>query len=403
MNTMHRSIVRIRTAAAAGYSLVELVVAMGITTMIMGATMTAMTHAIQANQTALMLTGMNSSLRVAMDLMVRDLLQVGQGLPAGGVILTPSGANAVQLNLPGPPIQLSVPGGVSTTYRSVAGDTDISAVSPGPGLGQVVNGAATDMITTLAADSAFDHKSLSALAADGSSMTVSLAQPDPFAPICDISNGGPDDILPGQLILLTKGGTSALVQVTRVDGVQTVFFAASDSLKLNQPNAALGNITALLATAPADVLPAPQFPQFVPTQATRVRMISYYLDATTPSGAPASPRLIRRMNNGLGTGPATTFDNKLGTTVAFDVENLQITYDIADGVNNPSLVRMNAADVAGTGACAPNPCSVNQIRKVNVTLTGRSHVPLKASGQYVHNTLTSQVSLRSLSFVDRYR
>ena len=134
-------------------------------------------------------------------------------------------------------------------------------------------------------------------------------------------------------------------------------------------------------------------------------MISYYIDATTPTGAPAAPRLVRRMNNGSGTTASTTFNNKLGTTVAFDVDNLQITYDLNDGVNNPSGVRMIAADLApaGTGACAPNPCSVNQIRKVNIVLTGRSHTVLKNSGQYMHNTLTSQVSLRSLAFVDRYR
>ena len=132
-------------------------------------------------------------------------------------------------------------------------------------------------------------------------------------------------------------------------------------------------------------------------------MISYYIDATTATGAPAAPRLVRRMNNGTGTAAATTFNNKLGSTVAFDIDNLQITYDLADGVNNPTNVRMIAADLAGTGACAPNPCSVNQIRKVNIVLTARSKVVLLSSGRYFHNTLNSQVSLRSLSFVDRYK
>jgi hypothetical protein len=132
-------------------------------------------------------------------------------------------------------------------------------------------------------------------------------------------------------------------------------------------------------------------------------MISYYIDATTTTGAPASPRLVRRMNNGIGTAASTTFNNKLGNTVAFDVDNLQITYDLNDGINNPSNVRMVAADLAGTGACSPNPCLATQIRKVNIVLTARSKVVLTSSGKYYHNTLNSQVSLRSLSFVDRYR
>ena len=80
------------------------------------------------------------------------------------------------------------------------------------------------------------------------------------------------------------------------------------------------------------------------------------------------------MNNGIGTTAATTFNNKLGNTVAFDVDNLQITYDLNDGVNNPSNVRMDAADLGGTGACAPNACAATQIRKVNIILTARSKV-----------------------------
>ena len=266
-------------------------------------------------------------------------------------------------------------------------------MTPGPGLGPVVNGVATDMITVLEADSAFDHRSLLALAADGSSMTVSKPQPD--GTVCDISNGGPDDILPGQLILLTKGSAAALVQVTTVDGDQKAFFAVNDSLNLNQPNAAAGNITALLATVPADVLPPAGQPQYLPTQATRIRMISYYLDATT---TPLRPRLVRRMNNG----DPLVFNNALGNVVAFDVEGLLVSYDINDSATNPSGVKFNAADIAGTGACAPNPCNMNQIRKASVTLAGRSPIVSKVSGLFFRNSLATEISLRSLAFVDRY-
>ena len=44
-----------------------------------------------------------------------------------------------------------------------------------------------------------------------------------------------------------------------------------------------------------------------------------------------------------------------GRTVAFAVENLQFTYDMVDGVTNPSNVRMVAADLTAAGACAPQP------------------------------------------------
>jgi len=176
VNTMDTPIAHRGRTAAAGFSLIEVLVSMGITVAIMGATMQTMTHAIRANQAAMLVTGMNNSLRTGMDVMVRDLLQVGQGLPNGGLIFIPSGS---QINLPGPPVQTGVTGGTTTTpYTSVVGDPDISAVTPGPSLGQKVNGVRTDMLTTLAADSAFDHRTLSSIAADGSSMTVALVQPD---------------------------------------------------------------------------------------------------------------------------------------------------------------------------------------------------------------------------------
>jgi hypothetical protein len=125
-------------------------------------------------------------------------------------------------------------------------------------------------------------------------------------------------------------------------------------------------------------------------------MISYYIDVVTD---PQHPRLVRRINNGN----AVTFDNTLGTAVSFDIDNLQITYDLADGSVNPANVRMTDADLQGTGACAPAACSPNQIRKANLMLSGRSRNPMRGTRQFFRNRLFTQVSLRSLAFVDRYR
>ena len=68
---------------------------------------------------------------------------------------------------------------------------------------------------------------------------------------------------------------------------------------------------------------------------------------------------------------------------------------------------MNSADLDGSGACAPDPCSANQIRKVSIVMAMRTQDPRAASGHYgghqTQNTLFTQVSLRSMAFVDRYR
>jgi prepilin-type N-terminal cleavage/methylation domain-containing protein len=370
---------RARGLDARGFTLAELLVSMAITVVIMGATMAALADAVKATDAATLLTGLNGGLRTAMDLMVRDLLQVGQGLPAGRLVFVPSGANVQVIRMPGPP---------GTNYQLPLGATEITAIMPGPDLGPVVNGEATDIITSIAVDSSFDGVRLTALDANGQSMTV--------VNTVDIDDGGPDDIRPGDLIMLNKSSASTLAQVTRVVG-QQVFFEPADSLNLNQLAPPDGTVLDLRNnTAPPDVLPAPPAPQVIPTTASKVRMVTYYIDNTTD---PVHPRLVRRINNGH----PTNFDNTLGTAVAFDIESLQVTYDLADGVDNPANVRMVAADLNGGGACNPNPCSPNQIRKVNILLAGRSRIPMRGTQQFFRNRLVTQVSLRSLAFVDRYR
>jgi prepilin-type N-terminal cleavage/methylation domain-containing protein len=392
-------------AGERGFSLVELLVTTAITTIILGATMAAMNDAIKVTDSAIQLTNMNNGLRTSMDLVVRDLLQVGQGLPSGNVVLVPTGAGSTAIRLPAPPgltYYLGAAGAVGEivpTLTDVApgaalGPPSISAVIPGPGLGPVVNGQPTDMIVTIAGDSAFDAIRLTALAVNGTTMTVWNGPTISHG--ANITNGGADDLDPGDLIALVRGSVSALVQVTSVAG-QVVTFAAADSLNLNQQAAADGTVRELRLTPTADVyvapnpMPNPAPPPVIATEATRIRMISYYIDATTD---PQRPRLMRRINA------------QIPTAVAFDIENFQVSYDLADGVTNPANVRMVAADLLNpnvNGRCAPDACSPNQIRKVNIMLSARSKSPLRGTRQFLRNRLLTQVSLRSLAFVDRYQ
>ena len=100
-------------------------------------------------------------------------------------------------------------------------------------------------------------------------------------------------------------------------------------------------------------------PAFLVTTATRIWMISYYLDNIT---SPPYVRLIRQVN----------FNTP--TPVGETLENLQFTYNFVDGATNPAnqatvptgntesqirsvnvLLRraFNVLDQAGTGPCMP--------------------------------------------------
>jgi prepilin-type N-terminal cleavage/methylation domain-containing protein len=357
-------------ASAAGFSLVELLISMAILTVIVGGALAGMANIVQSNDVVVQMTAMNNALRTGMDLMVRDMLQTGSGLPGGHTVTIPNGAGATQVRLPGPP---------GTTFLTAAGDATIPAVIPRPGAGPTINGVPTDVVTILMADNTFLNVGLTAVTAT----TVDIAAGPNIA-------GGPDRVTTGQLMMISKGSRTTLLQVTAVNTAsRRLTFAVGDSLNLNQPAAAAGNLAALNAAAPANT-PAS-------TNITRVRMITYYLDATID---PRHPRLVRRINNGN----PTTFNNTLGTAVAMDIENLQLSYDISNGTNNPGNVKMVSSDLTTGGACNPVACAATQIRKINISLAGRNrNTGNNKTALALRNTLQGQVALRGMAFVDRYR
>jgi prepilin-type N-terminal cleavage/methylation domain-containing protein len=380
----------------AGFTLPEMMISMGVMLVVLAGTFTAMTNAMRAEQSAKSITTMNGHLRSSMDLMTRDFLQVGQGLQTGRVITIPNGPGSTPIVRPGP----AAAGACAGVTNFAVGPT-LSAVTVGPDLGPAINGQCTDVINTLAVDGAFEDVNITSMAATGQSITIYPYGPDDIVGnaddvnISDVPDALGDNVRVGDLLEIRRGTLTATVYVTAVAG-QTISFAPGDPLNLNQFDAAdnmLGTTNQLQDPANVDPTHSPIAPIVVagveqrgPWSAFRIRLITYFVDTTTN---PASPRLVRQMNGGT------------PNAVAFDLEAFRTTFDIADGVGNPATVRMDATDLGGGGACAPSPCSPNQIRKANVTLAIRSESKNQQSGYY-HNTLFTQVALRSLAFVDRY-
>lgn len=372
-----------------GFTLLELLVATTITLVVLGGVTQVMGGAINANRTAKEMLDMNAHLRASMDLIQRDMLQVGQGLPVGRRVGIPNDAGAAAINRPGPG---TTPGCAGVTTFPM--DPSLPAISVGPGVGPAVNGVCTDVLTILAADNLFGSVPLASIAADGSSAVIHDS-----VNITDNPDALSDNLRVGDLLMLTKGAMSVLMQVTALAG-QTVTFGggSGDPLGLNQLDpglVTLGTINQLKADAPVD----PDAPVVVggvqlqsPTQAARIRMITYFVDTTTD---PLVPRLVRSMGGGQ------------ANAVGIGVQAFRLTFDIANQLTNPTAVRMDSADLDGSGACDPDPCSQNQVRKVNILLAMTASDPRRVSatshGRQSQNTLYTQVSLRNMAFVDRYR
>jgi hypothetical protein len=328
-----------------GFSNVEVLISVVLTLILLGGTMSSFNSSVGLSEQVRLMADLGQNLRTGINFAVRDFLTAGWGIPTGGIPI-PSGTGALAVKRPGPP-------GTNYTFNSLV----IAAVNPGAGLGPASSGQVTDMVNILYSDNTLplNQTPLASINANGSSVTVNAG-----TPITGISN----PIRTGDLIAFSNALGNTMQYVSRVSG-QTIFFDSGDPLCLNQPGASQGSITQIKNGA-----------VFPPTTATRVWLITYYLDLTTD---PEMPRLIRRVNN------------KPGEALALVLDNFQLSYDLVDGVTNPTNV--------GTPT---NPNSPNQIRKANIFLSGRSTSKVRNTGDFLRSTLTTQVSLRSLSFIDRY-
>ena len=346
MTTMRQPTSSTAATREQGFGLLELLIGIGLTLVILTTTMVALNDGVRLSNAAQSISEMRHNGRNGLNLMTRDLIQTGQGIPTGGIPI-PSGAGVTPIVRPGPGV-----------LSYVAGTVVLPALTPGPAQGPVVKGRLTDIISLLYADQTLDLDEfpLSAIAADGSTMTVNAA-----TSITDADDG----IATGDLILFSNPLGHAVQQVTGVAG-QIVTFGATDSMNLNQRAAPAGTIMQL-QDAPDS------FPM---TTARRIWMITYFVD----NADPAAPKLMRVVNNGT------------PRPIALDIEDIQFTFDLVDGYTNP-------ADVESP----PVGNSPAQIRKVNVLLATRSHKQNAATGRYQYQTLTTQVALRSLSFIDRYQ
>lgn len=333
-----------------GFTITELMIAMMLTVTIIGTALAGFRNLSDGSDGVGLTADMNVNLRSTLNLMTRDLLSAGRGIPVGGIPI-PSGVGILAIVRPSPLDNLFFP--IGTTLPAVGtGD------GMGPAVGDdlttgVVEGAQTDLISILMTDTslALDAQPLALLAANGRTITVNALTPIDVMPTA---------VKAGDLIMLTNARGNALMMVTSRVG-QTITFAAGDPMRLNQLGAPAGT-TLNLQSSPG---------VYPPTTASRVQMISYYVD----NSVVAQPKLMRRVN---------VFPPR---AIGVVIENMQLTYDIVNAITNQNL---------------PSP-PPNQIRKANLFLAGRSYREWRRTKQFLRTSVGTQVSLRSLAFVDRYQ
>ncbi|HYL69224.1 MAG TPA: prepilin-type N-terminal cleavage/methylation domain-containing protein [Candidatus Limnocylindria bacterium] len=357
-----------------GFSLIEVMIATAVMLIIMGTTLSMLTDAMHANEAVVAMADMQDNLRASMNLMVRDLVQAGGGIPIGGISVpytdplnNPLGAPVpAAMNRPSPPTK-------AYTFPLASA---ITSVNPGFTLGPNSLGQLTDMITVIYADNELPWTTAMApinnpagpkcngvIAANGSTITF-----DTVTAGCAILAAGNVSVVPGDLIMLSNNQGGNIVQLVSAVAGSKLTFNPGDAFGFNGNPAASGTI-AQMQTAPG---------VFPPTSATRIWMVTYYIDATT---VPGRPQLIRQVNFNA------------PQVVGQVIEGMQISYDVVNAV--ATAPPNNARNIIA-------PDSPNQIRKINLYLMARSENPYSVTKQYFRANLLTQVGMRGLSFQNRY-
>jgi prepilin-type N-terminal cleavage/methylation domain-containing protein len=373
---------------SSGFTLVELMVSMALMLVILGATVGALTNSLRAVEGVTLLADTQENLRAGMNYLVRDLVQTGVGLPQTGITL-PNTAGVSAVTRPGPYTAPATSFGTFPTAWTVLPD-----ISPGFQIGSTTNtsGVNTDLINVIYADNTLADANLHWLnefpintpgggvgcagatqTPRGTIVTAGTTTTITFDSTCININTGNTALAAGDLLLLqANGGAMALVVVSTVNlPGDTITLATSDPFVLNNSGKTSGTIKQIQSPANSGT--------YTTTTATRVWMITYYIDTSTP----LRPQLMREVNL------------RPALAVGDVIENLQFTYDILNvGSTLPSVT---------TNVTNPTVAQIPYIRDAYVSLFARSENPYSQTKAYFRNNLETAVSIRSLNFFNEFK
>jgi prepilin-type N-terminal cleavage/methylation domain-containing protein len=377
----------------AGFTLVELMIAMAVTMILLYAAIVAFRDASLTNQVVTQNADMADNLRAGLNLIQTDLQQAGSGIPTGGIPIPYTSNNSTTnpcstIAAPNRPV-------LNGTTTFPACNSTFPGVEPGQALGPLITApdasaglpsnpsSYTDEVTVFYVDNlGLDSKPINALpttnpttaGCPNGSLTLSgNTLKAVFDSNCINFTTAGIYINPGDLIMFSNTLGEAVLAVTSVSG-QTLTFAPGDPFNLNGRSASGGTINQLEANGCGGSNTC-----FTNTTATRVWMVSYYLDNVT---SPPYVRLIRQV--GFNT----------PTPVGETMENMQFTYNFVDGSTNPS-----------NQPAVPAGDSESQIMAVNVYLAARSSYKIHRgnNASYSRDNLVTQISLRSMAYHNAFQ
>ena len=352
-----------------GFSLLEMVIAMALGTIVLGAAVQLYSQGVAATFTVSQRAEMQQDFRAASNMLTRDLSMAGAGLGNDVSIALPSATVPVYGCEQNGKCHLGPANNAPATYPKQGATPYLYGLLPGMNAGPTVYGpqGPTDVVTVVYTDSSFYLNCYNAKVTAKTIVTFTL--PSPLTCVLPSGVSVPQSVndtvvglTPGDLVWLTLNGTPVVVEVTAISS-NVVTFANSDQLKMNQTTGTGLNTAALNATGTAPM---------------RLLVITYYIDNSV------SPPLLMRQISGHTPMP-----------VAENVVYMKFSYDLYDSGSNTA--RVDQTD--GGASYGLNP---SQITKINIKHMAMSSTLKGAQGGFQGLDLETSVSARDLTYSNGY-
>ncbi|HEX9110229.1 MAG TPA: prepilin-type N-terminal cleavage/methylation domain-containing protein [Terriglobales bacterium] len=368
-----------------GFTLMEMLVAMALGLMVLGAAVQLYTQAVNATWSISQRAEMQQDFRAAADMLTRDLSLAGSGLGNNVQIALPAGTGTRPVY--GCSQTACYLNGTGAAYPTQGSQPYLYGLMPGWKFGPILNSAPgpTDTATVVYTDNSFYLNCY--LVKITSATTVRFTVPTTLPANCVLPrnlaapqavNDPVVGLTPGDVVWfsVTNGvgaGATYSPVIAEVTGVGSlsgtvpnqyfdVEFAAGDALQMNQPTAASGALV--------------NVPNWTGS-ATRLLVITYYIDNTINT-----PRLMRQVSG------------HTPMPVAENVVFLQFSYDLYDSATGAVIT--NQADGGASQSLTPN-----QITKINILHMAMNSTLPGVKG-YQGLDLQTSVSARDLTFRNNY-
>jgi prepilin-type N-terminal cleavage/methylation domain-containing protein len=357
-----------------GFTLIEMVVAMALGTIVLGGAVTIYVQGVNATWTVTQRAEMQQDFRAASNLLKNDLSLAGAGLGNGAAIQLPTSATLPVYGCDQTP-KCYINGG-SVSYPVQGATPFLYGLLPGYQKGPTINTMQTDIVTVVYTDPTFALNCYTARVTNSTTVTFTL--PGTLTCTLPIGIGTPQAVndsgvglTPGDLIWFSFN-PNVVAEVTAVSG-SVATFAAGDVLKMNQVSATKSLSQAGTGTTGTG---------------TRILVVTYYLDNTVN---PA--RLMRQVSG------------HTPTPVAENVVYLQFTYDLFNDATSTAAVNQcnpganDACDLASAGLL---PNQITKINIANMEIDSTQNGSRFGQSGYQRLDLQTSVSARNLTYINNY-